>query len=77
LDDYVPDSDKALAEARVISFNSLPRWWIDSRTVMVAEPALATVTPEPDTSATQDASSDVKTYQSNKQKKRDQYTSKE
>ena len=28
LDSFIPDNDKRLAEAKVISFGSLPKWWV-------------------------------------------------
>lgn len=28
LDSFIPDNDKELAEAKVISFEELPKWWI-------------------------------------------------
>lgn len=40
LNTFIPDRDKKMAEAKVISFNTLPRWYSDKKAVR--PPALPT-----------------------------------
>lgn len=75
LDGFIPDSDKQLAEAKVISFYALPRWWVDPRTKEDTAPEAAPAIQA--ASDNQETAVESTKYQSNKAKKREQYAQKE